>query len=210
MLATSESLLEPETRTEVRRRRGVLWAVVVVAALCGALWSFFPLPDAQARVSAVPKRGAQFQAWDLPLSEAEQAAFARVTLVHRRYAFKGHDFFVTVIDGTHDRHAVHDPRYCFQGAGWHVVDERKIALPGGEATLLTTEQAGEKAHAVFWFSDGARRHSSVLRFWWQTTLRRLTLGRSGAEPVIVTLQSYGPNQPDWSTAAGDVAKELGL
>lgn len=194
----------------VRRRRNALWAVALFAALCGALWGFFPLPDAQRRIDAVPKRGAHFEGWDLRLSDDERNAFARVSLVHRRYIFQGHEIYVTAIDGTHDRHAVHDPRYCFQGAGWQVAEEKHLAVPGGEATLLRTTQAGQTAQAVFWFSDGATRHSSLLRYWWQTTLRRMTLGRSGAEPVLVTLQSFGPNQPDWSTTAGEAIAALGL
>ena len=53
------------------------------------------------------------------------------------------------------------------------------------------------AEAMFWFSDGTERHSSALRYWLQTTLRRLSLGRSGEEPLLVILQPLTGTALQW-------------
>ena len=61
-------------------------------------------------------------------------------------------------------------------------------VPGGVARRLVLGKGSEKAEAVYWISNGQVRHTSPLRYWWQATWRRLTLGRSGAEPVLIILQ----------------------
>ncbi|MBU6401781.1 MAG: exosortase-associated EpsI family protein [Verrucomicrobia bacterium] len=174
-----------------------LWIGVALGVLCGALWDLFPLPDAQGRLDRIPRRVGRFAGYDISLTDSEKVVLGRVDLVHRKYQFNGWNFFLTVIDGTRDRHAVHDPRYCFEGAGWRVVAEKPLVVPGGAATWLELRQADDRAEAVFWFSDGARRHSSLPWYWAQTVLRRMSLGRSGPEPVMVVLQSYEETPPDW-------------
>ncbi|MHB8522062.1 MAG: exosortase-associated EpsI family protein [Limisphaerales bacterium] len=178
--------------------------------MCGALWSFYPLPDAQQRIDRILKRGGQFAGADVPLTEREQVALGRVRVLHRRYEFKGRGFLLTVIDGTRNRHAVHDPRYCFQGAGWRIAAEKQLSIPGGVATWLRLTQGKRVAEALFWFSDGASRYSSVPRYWWEATWRRATLGRCGGEPVMVVLQAYGDDPPDWGMLVDELVGAFGL
>lgn len=209
MLTATRSSIEHES-SGIRWRRRALGVGVALAVIMGALWGFYPLADARARLDRVPARGARFESADLPLSEMERTVFSRVSLLHRRYVLDGRPFYLTVIDGTRDRHVVHDPRYCFQGAGWQVTNEKKLPLAQGHATWLTTTQAGEEAQVVYWFTDGVHRHSSAPKYWWQTTLRRMTLGRAGAEPLLVVLQSSGAAQPNWTSAVNDVIAILQL
>ena len=80
-----------------------------------------------------------------------------------------------------------------------MVNDRNVALPSGQARHVSFEKHGRRAELLFWFSDGAERHASIPRYWWQTMLRRLTCGRSGDEPVLVMLQSYDQRPVDWRT-----------
>lgn len=210
MLAHSRTRFEGIAAPGVNRRRAALWAVVVLAFVCGTVWALYPLPDAVQRLERVPRSGANFRSTDVALTPTELQALGRVNLVHRNYEVAGQSFYATLIDGTKDRHAVHDPRYCFQGAGWTVIAERKLALPGGEANWVRAMHGEREVQALFWFSDGAKRYTSVLQYWWQTTLRRMTFGHSGAEPVLVVLQSFGAQQPEWSTFGPDVVHLLKL
>ena len=187
-----------------------MWAVIAGAVICGTLWAFYPLPSAASRLAAVPSSGATFASRDVALTPSELQVLGRVNLLHRQYQLGPRQFYATVIDGTKDRHAVHDPRYCFQGAGWNVLSERKLMLPGGEANWVRAINGDREVQALFWFSDGSARYTSMLRYWWQTTLRRMTLGRSGAEPVLVVLQSFGTGQPDWSRFGPEVVETLRL
>ncbi len=184
-------------RLEARARRRILGLGTVCALLCGMLWDGFPLPDERGWLAEVPARGAGFAARDLPLRPWERAALGSAGVLHRRYDYQGHYFFLTVIDGTRNRHAIHDPHYCFEGAGWRLRQEERLAIPGGTAAALEMAREGTPAHVIFWFSDGGRRRASMFWYWWQTTVRRLTLGRYGAEPLLVVLQSGDQANPDW-------------
>lgn len=207
-----QSNLPPEVSVppSLNRCRIALWVAMGAAVLSGMLWALFPLPDAAARLNAMPRTGPTFASEDIALTPTERQVLGRVNLVHRRYQHGNAQFYATVIDGTKDRHAVHDPRYCFQGAGWKVLSERKLPLKGGDGHLVHAVNGQYEVQALFWFSDGAGRYTSLLRYWWQTTLRRMTLGRSGAEPVLVVLQSFGPQQPDWGALGPTVIESLAL
>jgi hypothetical protein len=191
-------------------KRGLLWAAVALAVACGLVWGLTSLPDARERLAAVPLNGTGFSGQDVGLTEMEQNALARANVLHRHYTFGGRSFYVTAIDGTRDRHIVHDPRYCFQGAGWRVLAEREVSLPGGSGTWLRAREGENEAQAVFWFFDGRTRYSSPLKYWWQTTLRRLTVGRSGPEPVMVMMQSVEIAEEDWPGVALAATSALGL
>lgn len=210
MRVQSNQSLDVPAAPAVGRRRTALWVAIGLAVVSGMLWAVYPLPDAAERLNLVPKTGASFASEDIALTPTELQVLGRVNLLHRKYQLGSTEFYATVIDGTKDRHAVHDPRYCFQGAGWNVVSERKLSLQGGEAHLVHAINGKYEVQALFWFSDGAQRYTSLLRYWWQTTLRRMSLGRSGAEPVLVVLQSFGQQQPEWSALAPTVIASLKL
>jgi hypothetical protein len=102
-----------------------------------------------------------------------------------------------VVDGTRNRRAVHDPGFCFRGAGWKIESEQPFALPHGEGRLVRLSRASETAEAVYWYSDGLSAHADPRRYWLEATLRRLSLGRSGPEPVLVMLVPAGPSPAGW-------------
>jgi len=171
---------------------GLLSAVVLALA-----WDLVPLPDAQNRVARLPCAGLGFTSREVPLNETEKSIFGAAQVVKRIYRAGRENFMIVIIDGSRNRHAVHDPTYCFRGAGWQLAGERRLELPDGAGKILSLRKNNETREAVFWFSDGRERHAQVARCWWQTALRRLTFGASGPAPVLVLAQPLEGGTPVW-------------
>lgn len=172
--------------------------LVALSVACGSAWSLVPLSTAADRLAAVPLAAAGFSGTEVPLTEAERAVLGRVDHLHREYVRGGTALYLTVIDGSRDRHAVHDPRYCFRGAGWSVLAEERRPMGAGEATWLRAERDGEVAEAVFWFAGGGAPHASVPRYLWNTVTRRVSFGSLGGKPVLVVIQSFSDRPMDWA------------
>lgn len=165
-----------------------LWIGLVVAIALGVLWQFYPLQDASQRMQTLSLYDREYVGRNLPLTKDEKEMFANVNVLKRLYQVGDQNLFITALDGTHNRHVVHDPFYCFRGGGWELVSQRPIALPHGEGMFLILKHGDRTQEALYWFSDGQEQYASPTRYWWQATLRRLTLGRSGAEPVLIVVQ----------------------
>jgi len=181
----------------MNRSAKLLWLAFAILVPLGTMWEFYPLTDASSRIDAFPRNTAHVESHDIPLAPGEQVIFSGVSVLKRR-ALVGNDLAtVTVIDGTKNRHAVHDPVFCFRGAGWEVTGQESIPLARGVARLVHLRQDNDVAEAVYWFSDGDQQFDRPLLYWWKTALRRVTFGRSGNEPVLVVLTSTGGMPPDW-------------
>ena len=164
----------------------------------GAFWDRFLAKDLKPRMNQLPKSGLGYIGLDLPMVPSEDSVYKRAHVLKRGYQYGLYNRFVLiVVDGSQNRHAVHDPLYCFRGAGWDIVINQTIPIEGGEARFLRLLKNGKERETLYWFSDGQTRHVSVGRYWFQTTLRRLTLGFSGQEPVMVILQPFGENPFYW-------------
>ncbi len=161
---------------------------LAIAVVIGLVWQLYPLPDAQKRLDRIPFYGPKFESRDLMLSEFEENFFKNVNVLKRLYLIDNTIYFVTILDGTHNRHVVHDPYYCFRGSGWDIIKEEKYPLPKGNANLVEIVKGNQKKSAIYWFSDGATAFNSPYEYWWKATLRRLTLGKSGKEPVLIMIQ----------------------
>lgn len=168
--------------------RKLLWLTLALALLLGAIWQFYPLPDATQRMDALPLYGREFLGRNLELSPFEKDLFANVNVLKRLYQVGDQNLFITALDGTRNRHVVHDPFYCFRGGGWELLDKKVVPVPNGEAMFLNLQRNDQLQEALYWFTDGHQQYTSPLRYWWQATLRRLTLGRSGPEPILVVVQ----------------------
>lgn len=191
-------------------RPRLVWIVLAVALVLGALWQFVPLPDASARLRSLPETSTGVETRESPLEPGEVEVFSRTSVLKRLANVDGQIVMLTAIDGTKDRHAIHDPRFCFQGAGWKITSQEPIAMNKGEASRVKLQKGEETTEAVFWFTDGAQQFSSPTTYWTKTTLRRLTFGRSGGEPILVILAAAGQTPMDWPkllqtwTALGDL------
>jgi hypothetical protein len=193
-----------------RTCRSLAWFGTTFAIVCGAIWDYQPRSDRSERLSGIPTHTNRYDGRDLYLTDDERAIIGKAAIVHRRYHRDTREFFLTAIDGTGNRHAVHDPRYCFLGAGWKVIADSELAVPHGRAAWLKLIREEDRLDVLFWLSDGGTRHASFPRYWWQTTLRRLTFGRSGGEPVLMVVQSFGAEQPNWPEILPDLVEALNL
>lgn len=193
---------------DARFKTAVVWGAIAIAVGLGVVWQLFPLEDATPRLEALPHRGVMMVSEDLPVTEAEQSIYNEATVLKRLVQVRGQRVILTIIDGTRNRHAVHDPLFCFRGAGWEVLDAESIAVEWGEAQRVELARRGEPAEALYWFTDGDRAFGSSLSYWWRTTLRRVTLGASGAEPVLVVLTPVDSRPINWD-ALLDGWPELG-
>ncbi len=182
-----------------RRLQYLLWSFLILAVGLALFWQFAPLPDASGRLARLPISGLGFSGEELPLSEVEKTVFEHVHSLKRMYKIGSQLLIVQVIDASGDRHAIHDPLYCFRGAGWEVASSHDLDVPGGSARVLQLQRKSEAVEVAYWITDGHARHSSPLRYRWQTTLRRLSMGNSGSEPVLVMLQPVNSTAADWSS-----------
>ena len=186
-----------------KKRQIILWSGLGVALVLGLLWQFYPLADAQNRLRALPVSGLTFNGQELAIPEEMRPLFGKAHVMKRGYEVRGQRVIVWIIDGTHNRHAVHDPLYCIRGDGWEVISENSFPVDGGEAKLIRAKKNGREAESLVWFSNGSQRHGSAMRYWWQTTLRRLTLGRAGQEPVLITVQAASSAPMNWRQLADE-------
>jgi hypothetical protein len=175
----------------------ILWIALAVALVLSLVWQFAPLTDASVRLDAIPLHGFGFTGRDIPLADAEKSIYSPARVLKRLYQVDRQQVIVIAIDGSRNRHAIHDPTFCFRGAGWTIAASRFIPVAGGEVRLLSLTKDGQTREAMYWLSDGQTRHASALRYWWQTTLRRLTLGHSGDEPILFVLQPAQGNSLEW-------------
>ncbi len=171
-----------------------LAGLVVLASLA---WKLTPLPDARARLGIVAaSQGQRLRV--LPLAPWELEYFGKAQATRWLASDNISAMVVTVVDGSGNRGAVHDPGFCFRGAGWSVVDESEMILPHGTAKRVLLRREKEDMEALYWFSDGQHAHGSAVRYWIDATVRRLTLGTSGAEPVLVLVVPAQRVSGDWS------------
>jgi hypothetical protein len=181
------------------RYNRLAWGAAAVIALAAATWRLVPLSDAEARIAPLAAGPGQ-RMETLPLKPWEVDFFGEARV--RRWLSQGGGpaVIATVVDGSRNRRVVHDPAFCFRGAGWTVAADEPLALSNGEARRVILRREGSEMEAVYWFSDGRRAFGSPTHYWLETTWRRLTLGASGPEPVLVLLvpaQGRAPNWTEW-------------
>ena len=127
---------------EVRGARGqagtALWIVVLAAIALNIVFAR-PLPDASARLSALRTEGRYFASREVPLSPGEAAVLRDATVIRRSVAVGGSVVMLTVIDPTRNRHALHDPLFCFRSAGRTITPAGRVDLPRGWGARTTVD-----------------------------------------------------------------------
>jgi hypothetical protein len=177
-----------------------LWAGLGAMVLLSLLWDGFSRQQHSAgRWNMVPLAGLGFVSRDMPLNGTEKQVYRQAETVKRAYQAGAQHFILTAVDGSRNRHAVHNPLYCFRGDGWQVIREQTLPVPGGQAKSLSLARNGRRTEAIFWFTNGQERHCSAWRAWWLSQLYRLTLGKFGGEPALVLLQPGNAEAPNWSS-----------
>lgn len=173
------------------------WIFLAIVITLGVVWQTYPLPDAKKRMDALPLNGPGFRGEEIAATPFEVDFFKGVNMIKRMYKVDDRSFFVTVLDGTHNRHVVHDPYYCITGSGWQINHKESLTIPGGEASLVSMNKDGYERQALFWFSNGTTRFASPMHYWIEATIRRVSLGWSGPEPVLILIQPLDNKSVDW-------------
>jgi len=176
----------------------LLWLGLGALIVVSLLWDRLPSSASASRLGGLPQDGFGFASRELPLNDTETQLYRQAATVKRLYQAGGQRFVLTAIDGSRNRHAVHDPLYCFRGDGWQVAGTQDFPVSGGHAKLLKLTRSGLQTEVLFWFTNGKTRQASAWQAWRQSVLRRDTLGRYGNEPVLILLQPATSETPIWS------------
>jgi hypothetical protein len=172
----------------------ILWFTLVFACALGITWQYFPLENASARIRPVlAKLGGE----ELPKIGWEASFFKDVDLYKRLFQNGDTTICIFIIDATRNRHVVHDPLFCYQGSGWKVTGSQEWPLPKGKGMIVSLERDGVTKKFGYWFSDGKECYNSFFRYWLTCSLRRMTLGLTGAEPVLITIDVSGNAPCNW-------------
>jgi hypothetical protein len=192
-------------------KRILLWSALVIALVITIAWPLIPIPSAQRRLASIPASGIDFESKALELSQEDKDFLGKASAIQYLIMMRGGgQFILTIIDGTNNRHAVHDPSYCFSGGGWSIKKMESIKLSSGEANLAFLGKGSEKSEALWFFDDGSHQFTSPIEYWFATSSRRMTLGYSGAEPILVSLRRTSEAHVDWNRVRQIILPSLGF
>jgi len=183
---------------KIKPRLNWLWIALVAMVLVSLMWDRFPGAPVAGRFGSLPTQGFRYVSRDLPLNEVELQVYHHAGVVKRLYQVGSQRFVLTAIDGSRNRHAVHDPLYCFRGAGWQVDRKQDLAVPGGSVQWLSLARSGQRKEVVFWFTNGQERYGSAGRAWWMSLWSRLSFGKCGSDAALVLLQPGEADPPAWN------------
>lgn len=150
------------------------------------------------RIDALPLHGATFDGEPLQLTPQEGDYLGNAEAIKRLYTVGGDSYVVVVIDGTHNRAAVRTPESCFLGAGYSILEEYYIPIPGGKATALIMKQGEDTRHIIYWYTTGYSHHSSPMKQSLQSALRRISPGSGANEPFLVIVETANP-KTNWNS-----------
>jgi hypothetical protein len=192
-------------------KRIFLWCALILAVGVTILWPMIPVASAEGRLASIPQSGPDFETRPIELSPEDKAFLGEARAVKYLIIMRDRSqLMLTVVDGTKNRHAVHDPSYCFSGAGWRIQAKDSVKLSSGEANLVSLVRENSKTEALWFFDDGKHQFTSPIEYWIATSSRRATLGRSGAEPVLVTLRGLTGEPVDWNRVRQILLPSLGF
>lgn len=175
-----------------------LYGAAGFAVLVTLIWPTLPMVAGVDRLSSIPMSGPDFESREVPLEEHEIRFLDGAQAIQRIIKPRGGSkLSMSVIDGSGNRHAVHDPSYCFAGGGWKMTEQREIPLSSGKGLLMSLHKDGQTMEAMWFFDDGNQQFTSSITYWLRASLRRATRGLSGPEPVLVMFRAEPGAQVDW-------------
>ncbi len=198
LVPLDEINLEPRKKMKPKNKRKLLFILCGLSALIALVWPALPMLDGPDRLSAMPQAGRVFQSQTLEFSDEDKKFLGGARAVQRIIQTQhSPPIVISVIDGSGNRHAVHDPSYCLAGGGWIIRSEKQVNLSAGVANWISMEKAGETMEALWFFDYGETQFTSPFQYWWLTSLRRTTRGLSGSEPLLVMLRVPPGGKADW-------------
>ncbi len=193
------------------RKRIFLAMLCGMAAIITLIWPVLPMVEGPDRLSAIPLDGPDFHSAPVELTTADKDFLAGASAVQRIVRLRqGAPIMLSVIDGSGNRHAVHDPSYCLAGGGWIIRSQKEMTLSSGVANWISMEKNGSTMEALWFFDDGKEQFTSPFNYWWRASLRRATRGLSGPEPLLVMLRVPPGEEVDWQRVQQDLLPSLGF
>jgi hypothetical protein len=193
------------------RKRFFLGVLCGITAVIALLWPALPMLNSSDRLAEIPLKGSDFYSESLELTAAEKEFLAGASAVQRIVRpHRGVPIMLSVIDGSDNRHAVHDPTYCLVGGGWSIRSQKQMAMPSGMANWISMEKNGTTMEVLWFFDDGKEQFTSPLKYWRRASLRRATRGLSGQEPLLVMLRVPPGEQADWQRVRQILLPSLGF
>ncbi|MCB1119394.1 MAG: hypothetical protein KDK65_05485 [Chlamydiia bacterium] len=125
---------------------------------------------------------------EVPLTAYEKKIFKQIALKKRKIEHAGNTYLVTILDGTNNRSAIHDPLTCMWGMGWQPIEQKRIPTPKGTLAWAKLGSENRTKEMIFWYTDTDSHFHSRWQYLFKTSLRRLTRGYSGTEPLLITIQ----------------------
>ncbi len=192
-------------------KKHFLWLSFGISVALTLIWPNIPLKSASARLHAVPSHGPDFRTRQVDISPADRRLLGEAEATQYLVTTKsGSRLLLTLIDGTNNRHAVHDPTYCFVGNGWEIKRRETVTTPLGQAAWISLQNHQRQSDVMWFFDNGKKQFESPVEYWFQSALRRLSLGKSGDEAILVSLRSL-PNEPvDWTRVREIMLPALGF
>jgi hypothetical protein len=167
---------------------GLLWLSLCMALAMGiALDACGPAGEGS-RIRCIPARGPGYCSFDIPMERGAPAPYRRAFVLRRCYRMGTSRFMLIVVDGSGGLQPIVDLLRPLAGNGWPIQNGRQARIRGGSCTILRTGKGSPGRETAYWFSDGSTRHGSFLRYLLQYSLRRLSLGRFGREPLLVMIR----------------------
>lgn len=161
------------------------------------VWELIPLKSGEERIRSLPLSGLGFEGQEITPPKEVQEVFKDVTYVQRAYKVRDRVYIVSILDGTHNRHAVHDPTFCAYGGGWAVSGRERLPVEGGQVEKVTMVKGDQKRELLLWFSNRAHKFPSIYEYWYVASIRRLSMGYSGEEPIRIMVQPVDNDTPNW-------------
>jgi hypothetical protein len=195
----------------MKPKRIVLLLLCALAVLVALIWPSLPLASETNRLATLAGSGSGFDSVPLSLTSADIKFLngAKADIRHVKL-HSGGSLVLTVIDGSENRHAVHDPSYCLAGGGWQITEKKRISMRSGEATWMKLVKGEATSEAIWFFDDEKSQFTSPLAYWARTSARRMTLGRSGSEPRLITLRALPGEAMNWDEVREQVLPAMGF
>ncbi len=187
-----------------------MWIAIFAAVLCFVLFQMIATPSQVERLDELPFSGPQYKGEAIRFDSSELRLLDGADAIKRIYTIDQSPFLVYVVDGTRNQNAVHEPSEFFLEGGWHIISQSTLPLEAGEGVVLTLQRNDESKEAIYWYTTGAMQHVSPWLQCIQSWMRRITLGNSNDEPLLVIVEAESPGTIHWNKTLNEFPELLTL
>jgi len=175
------------------------WLIILFVVLATFAFKIHATQQQHSSLHDVPVSGYGFDGRALEFSDAELAFLGKAEAIKHEYSQADYRLVVVVVDGSNNRHAVHDPIFCLRGAGYETTSNTEFPIINGHGQLISLANGSARQKVAFWFSNGEQRYTAFSRYLAESAINRLTFGAIGSQPKMITVYSTGGRIPNWSS-----------